>query len=46
MLQRKDGLITRIETVYNDIFVSKERSILKLVFQWKGWHYPESEINR
>lgn len=45
MLKRKDGLIARVETVYNDIFVSKERSVLKLAFQWKGWHYPESEIN-
>jgi predicted membrane-bound spermidine synthase len=45
MLHRKDGLITHVETLYNDIFVSKAGSILKMAFQWKGWHFPESEIN-
>src|ERR1051326_3595399 len=34
MLKRKDGLITHIETVYNDIFVSKSRNVLKMGFQW------------
>jgi predicted membrane-bound spermidine synthase len=45
MLKRKNGLIAHVETVYNDIFVSKDQSLLKMAFQWKGWHFPESEIN-
>jgi predicted membrane-bound spermidine synthase len=45
MLKRKDGLIAHIETVYNDIFISKDRSVLKMAFQWKAWHFPESEVN-
>jgi spermidine synthase len=45
MLKRKNGLIAHVETVYNDIFVSKNESVLKMAFQWKGWHFPESEIN-
>jgi predicted membrane-bound spermidine synthase len=45
MLKRKNGLIAHVETVYNDIFVSKEKSLLKLAFQWKGWYSPESQIN-
>ncbi|MGP0091966.1 MAG: spermidine synthase [Xanthobacteraceae bacterium] len=45
MLKRKDGLITRVETIYNDIFVSKEGSVLRMSFHWKGWHFQESEVN-
>lgn len=45
MLKRKNGLIAHVETVYNDIFVSKDASVLKMAFQWKGWHFPESQIN-
>jgi predicted membrane-bound spermidine synthase len=45
MLKQKDGLIAHVETVYNDIFVSKDRSVLKMAFQWKAWHFPESEVN-
>jgi predicted membrane-bound spermidine synthase len=45
MLKRKDGLITHVETVYNDIFVSKKEGVLKMSFQWKGWEFPESEVN-
>src|SRR5215472_6029173 len=45
MLKRKNGLITHVETVYNDIFVSKDESVLKMAFQWKGWRFPESQIN-
>ncbi len=45
MLKRKNGLIAHLETVYNDIFVSKDKSVLKLAFQWRGWYSPESEIN-
>jgi predicted membrane-bound spermidine synthase len=45
MLKRKNGLMAHVETVYNDIFVSKDASVLKMAFQWKGWHFPESQIN-
>jgi len=45
MLKRKNGLIAHVETVYNDIFVSKADNVLKMAFQWKGWHFPESQIN-
>jgi len=45
MLAHKDGLIAHVETVYNDIFVSKSNTVLKMAFQWKGWHFAESEIN-
>lgn len=45
MLKRKNGLIAHVETVYNDIFVSKDETTLKMAFHWKGWHFPESEIN-
>ena len=45
MLKRDNGLIAHIETVYNDIFVSKDKSVLKMAFQWKAWHFPESEVN-
>jgi spermidine synthase len=31
--------------VYNDVFVGKLRSILKMSFQWKGWYFHESSIN-
>ena len=45
MLARKDGRIVHVETVYNDIFVTKAASILTLGFQWKGWHFDESKVN-
>lgn len=45
MLNRKSGLIAHVETVYNDIFVSKQASLLKMAFQWNGWYFPESEAN-
>jgi len=45
VLKRKNGLITHVETVYNDIFVSKKDGILKMSFQWQGWEFPESEVN-
>jgi predicted membrane-bound spermidine synthase len=45
MLKRKSGQIAHIESVYNDIFVIKDASILKLAFQWNGWHLPESQVN-
>jgi spermidine synthase len=45
MLKRRDGLIAHLETVYNDIFVIKNRNTLKMTFQWKGWFFQESFIN-
>jgi spermidine synthase len=45
MLKRNNGLIAHVETIYNDIFVSKDQSLLKMAFQWKGWYFPESEVN-
>jgi spermidine synthase len=45
ILKRKDGLITHVETVYNDIFVVKVRNILHLTFHWKGYYFPESQVN-
>ena len=45
MLKKKNGLIAHVETVYNDIFIGKYQSILKLTFQWKGWYTRQSEAN-
>ena len=45
MLKRKDGLITRIETVYNEIFVAKTRNLLTMSFHWKGYYFQESQVN-
>jgi spermidine synthase len=45
MLKRKDGLILRKETVYNDIFVAKHQSLLTMTFHWKGYYFQESQIN-
>lgn len=45
MLKRKNGLIAHVETVYNDIFVSKQASVLKMAFQWDGWYFHESQVN-
>ena len=45
MLARKNGRIAHVETVYNDIFVTKDASLLTLGFQWKGWHFNQSEVN-
>jgi spermidine synthase len=45
MLKKKNGLISHTETVYNDIFVSKSATILKMAFQWKGWYTRQSEAN-
>jgi predicted membrane-bound spermidine synthase len=45
MLEHKDGLVVHKETVYNDIFVTKRRNVLRMAFHWKGWHFPETEIN-
>src|SRR4051812_10888208 len=44
MLARKDGQIAHVETVYNDIFVTKAANVLTLGFQWKGWHFDESKV--
>ena len=45
MLKRKNGLIAHVETVYNDIFVSKDASLLKMNFQWNGWQFHELQVN-
>jgi spermidine synthase len=45
MLARKDGLVAHLETVYNDIFISKSRNLLKMSFQWQSWFFHESEVN-
>ena len=45
MLKRKNGLIAHVETTYNDIFVTKDRNLLKMAFQWKGWYFQESQVN-
>ena len=45
MLERKDGRIARIETEYNDIFITKRGSELTMAFQLKGWNYTESVAN-
>jgi spermidine synthase len=45
MLKRKDGRITRIESEYNDIFITKRRNDLTMSFQLKGWDYTESVTN-
>src|SRR4051794_18955982 len=45
MLARKDGRIAHLETVYNDVFVTKEANLLSLSFQWKGWRFYQSQAN-
>jgi spermidine synthase len=45
MLKQADGQIAHIETVYNDIYISKRRAELTMAFQLKGWDYTESVIN-
>lgn len=45
LLTRKDGQIDHIETTYNDIFITKDRSELHMAFQLKGWDYTQSTIN-
>jgi spermidine synthase len=45
LLKRPDGRIARIETEYNDIFITKRRNELTMSFQLKGWDYTESVTN-
>jgi spermidine synthase len=45
LLKHKDGLIAHTETAYNDIFVGKVQTLLKMSFQWKGWYFYESAVN-
>jgi predicted membrane-bound spermidine synthase len=45
MLQQKDGRVARIETEYNDIFITKRRHELMMSFQLKGFDYTESIAN-
>jgi spermidine synthase len=45
LLKHKDGLIAHVETAYNDVFVGKVQTLLKMSFQWQGWHFYESGVN-
>ncbi len=45
LLKRGDGRIARIETEYNDIFITKRRHELTMSFQLKGFDYTESVTN-
>jgi spermidine synthase len=45
LLKHKDGLLAHVETTYNDIFVAKVKTSLKMSFQWKGWYFYESAVN-
>ena len=45
LLKHKDELIAHLETAYNDIFVGKVRTLLKMSFQWKGWYFHELAVN-
>jgi spermidine synthase len=45
VLAKKDGRLTRIETTYNDIFITKRRSELVLTTQVRGERYTESVAN-
>jgi spermidine synthase len=45
MRQRPDGRVARIESEYNDIYITKRRTDLTMSFQLKGWDYTESVTN-
>jgi spermidine synthase len=45
MLKRPDGQVARIESEYNDIFVTKRRHELVMSFQIRGFDYHESVIS-
>ena len=45
LLKRPDGQVARIETEYNDIFITKRRHELTMSFQLKGWDYTELVTN-
>jgi spermidine synthase len=45
ILMHKNGQVAHLESVYNDIFVTKKANLLTLGFQWKGWHFSQSEVN-
>jgi len=42
LMKRPDGQIARIETEFNDIFITKRRNEITMSFQLKGWDYTES----
>jgi len=44
-LAQKDGRLARIETEYNDIYITKRGGELTMSFQLKGWNYTESVTN-
>ena len=45
VLRQKDGLIAHMETEYNDVFISKNDSLLVMSFQRFRQHYTESAAN-
>ena len=45
MLKRPDGQVARIESEYNDIFITKRRQELVMSFQIRGFDYHESVIS-
>jgi spermidine synthase len=45
ILKRPDGQVARIETEYNDVFITKRRQELVMSFQIKGFDYHESVVN-
>jgi len=45
LLKKPDGQLARIETEYNDIFITKRRNEVTMSFQLKGWNYTESVTN-
>jgi len=45
LLQRPDGQLARIETEYNDIFITKRGRDVTMSFQLKGFNYTESVTN-
>jgi spermidine synthase len=45
VLKQKDGLIAHMETEYNDVFITKNESLLVMSFQRFRQHYTESASN-
>jgi predicted membrane-bound spermidine synthase len=45
MLKESDGRIAHLETEYNDLFIDKHESFLRLSSRYKGYDYYESVID-
>ena len=45
ILKRPDGQVARIETEFNDVFITKRRQELVMSFQIRGFDYHESVVN-